>query len=226
MEHCTAADKECRIICTQPRRLAATSIATRVSQERNDTLGKTVGYQIRMDSRISPNSNLVFTTSGYLLRCLTGSSNNEVFKTITHLILDEVHEREKTTDFLLIAIRDAVKVNPHLKVILMSATIDSDLFSGYFDNCPVINVPGRLFDVDVKYLDDILHMMNYETGKMREYIKEAGLPKILRDAEDGDQVMAPIQQDIDAGKYQSILRRTLNICDNKKNAHFNFQNRA
>lgn len=210
MEHCTAANKECRIICTQPRRLAATSIATRVSQERNDTLGKTVGYQIRMDSRISPNSNLVFTTSGFLLRCITGSTNNDVFKTITHLILDEVHEREKTTDFLLIAIRDAVKTNPHLKVILMSATIDSELFSGYFDDCPVINVPGRLFDVHVNYLDEILHLMDYSTSKMREYVREVGLPKILRDAEDVDQVMPPVQQNIvpqvPSGKYNRIFQ--------------------
>lgn len=206
MECCTEAGMECRIICTQPRRLAAISIANRVSQERNDTLGKSVGYQIRLDSRISPTSNLVFTTSGYLLRCMTGTSNSEVFKTITHLILDEVHEREKTTDFLLIAIRDAVKVNPHLKVILMSATIDSELFSGYFDNCPVINVPGRLFDVNVQYLDDILYSMKYSSKKMREFMVENSMPKGLENdaAENGEQsepqgaenVLQPLAHDL------------------------------
>lgn len=62
MEQYTQANRECRIICTQPRRLAATSIATRISQERNDTLGKSVGYQIRLDSRVTPSTNLIFTT--------------------------------------------------------------------------------------------------------------------------------------------------------------------
>lgn len=62
MEECTQQNRECRIICTQPRRLAATSIATRISQERNDSLGKSVGYQIRLDSRLTPSTNLIFTT--------------------------------------------------------------------------------------------------------------------------------------------------------------------
>lgn len=183
MENCTAANEKCRIICTQPRRLAAISIATRVSEERNDSLGKTVGYQIRLDSRINATTNLIFTTSGYLLSCLTGSTKAQVFKTITHLILDEVHEREKTTDFLMIAIKDAIKMNSHLKVILMSATIDSELFSSYFDNCPVINVPGRLFDVDVKYLDDILFMMSFMSSQMQTFMRDTSQPKMLRTEE-------------------------------------------
>lgn len=79
------------------------------------------------------------STSGFLLRCLTGSKQGDVYKNLTHLILDEVHEREKVTDFLLIAIRDAIQTNPHLKVILMSATLDSEQFSKYFNNCPVSN---------------------------------------------------------------------------------------
>lgn len=169
-----------RIICTQPRRLAATSIADRISQERNDTLGKSVGYQIRLDSRITPTTNLILTTSGYLLRCLTGSKNDEVYKSLTHLILDEVHEREKITDFLLIAIKDAIAINPNLKVILMSATLDSKMFSEYFFECPVINVPGRTFDVDVNYLGEILMMTGYKTKHMRAYMTENKGPKVLR----------------------------------------------
>lgn len=171
---------KCRIICTQPRRLAATSIAARVAEERNDTVGNTIGYQIRLDSRVKANTNLIFTTSGYLLSCLTGSKNKDVYKNVTHLILDEVHEREKVTDFLLIAIRDILIEHPHLKVILMSATIDSDMFSDYFDKCPVINVPGRMFDVKVYHLAEILMILNYKTGGMAKYMYENKGPKVLR----------------------------------------------
>ncbi|XP_031621924.1 DExH-box ATP-dependent RNA helicase DExH1-like [Contarinia nasturtii] len=143
MEDSLLRQQNCRIYCTQPRRLAATSIAKRVALERGEDIGHSIGYQIRMESCISPITNLIYTTSGYLLRYLIGSKKL-VFKSITHLILDEVHEREKVTDFLMIFIRDVLKSNPHMKVILMSATLDSDIFCQYFGNCPVINVPGNV----------------------------------------------------------------------------------
>lgn len=122
----------------------------------------------------------IFQHSGFLLRCLTGSKPEDVYKNLTHLILDEVHEREKVTDFLLIAIRDALRVNSRLKVILMSATLDSEQFSQYFNNCPVINVPGRLFDVETLYLGDVLMKTGYKTKKMEAYMAENQGPKILR----------------------------------------------
>lgn len=90
------------------------------------------------------------------------------------------HEREKVTDFLLIAIRDAIKTNPHLKVILMSATLDSEQFSRYFENCPVINVPGRMFDVEIMHLGDVLVSTGYKTKEMTKYMSDNPLPKILR----------------------------------------------
>lgn len=114
------------------------------------------------------------------MRCLTGSKQEDVYKNVTHLIIDEVHEREKVTDFLLIAIRDAIKVNQRLKVILMSATLDSELFSDYFDKCPVINVPGRLFDVETLHLADVLMATGYKSKKMDIYMAENQGPKILR----------------------------------------------
>lgn len=85
-------------------------------------------------------------------------------------MLDEVHERELITDFLLIVIRDAIKMYPHLKVIIMSATLDSEKFSKYFDDCPVVNVPGRMFNVDIIHLDDILIDTGYETDEMTSYM--------------------------------------------------------
>lgn len=121
-----------------------------------------------------------FFRSGFLLRCLTGSKSEDVYNNLTHLILDEVHEREKVTDFLLIAIRDVLKANSHLKVILMSATLDSEQFSKYFDNCPVINVPGRMFDVEIMHLGDVLMATDYKTKEMTTYMNENQAPKILR----------------------------------------------
>lgn len=176
LEECEQRKTGCKIICTQPRRLAATSIAERVSQERHDQLGRSVGYRIRFDSCVSPTTNLIFMTSGFLLRCLT--SGGELFNSCTHLILDEVHERESITDFLLIAIRNALPTQPNLKVILMSATLDSEMFCKYFNECPLINVPGRSYPVDSVYLGELLHLTGYRTKNMEKYMRANGGPKL------------------------------------------------
>ncbi|XP_055694746.1 3'-5' RNA helicase YTHDC2-like [Lutzomyia longipalpis] len=161
LEDATKMNQPCRIICTQPRRLAALSVADRVAYERGEPLGNTVGYQIRLESQTSPTSNLIYCTNGILVRCLMGGYYTRVFENITHVIVDEVHERDMHSDFLLISLKEAIAVNPHLKVILMSATIDSQLFSQYFDNCAVINVPGRLYEVTNYHLEHVLHMTEY-----------------------------------------------------------------
>uniref|UniRef100_A0A336MYU1 CSON008604 protein n=1 Tax=Culicoides sonorensis TaxID=179676 RepID=A0A336MYU1_CULSO len=163
-----------RIICTQPRRLSAISISERVAQERNEILGQTVGYQIRLESKISPSSNLIYCTNGVLLRCLMSDKPESVFKYITHIIVDEVHERDKFSDFLLISLKRALKTIPHLKVILMSATIDSEVFTKYFHDCPLIEIPGKMFDVDIKYLEDILVEVGF-TNERIEQMKRAEL---------------------------------------------------
>ena len=95
MENATEKNQTCRIICAQPRRLSAISVAERVSFERSELVGKTVGYQIRLESRLSPNSNLIYCTNGVLLRCLMSGQPNELLCNCTHLLIDEVHERDK-----------------------------------------------------------------------------------------------------------------------------------
>ncbi|XP_031621966.1 3'-5' RNA helicase YTHDC2-like [Contarinia nasturtii] len=159
-------NKKTRIICTQPRRIAATSIAKRISEERNEHIGGTVGYQIRFDRCVNKTTNLTLTSSGFLLRCLTTSKPENLYQNITHLILDEVHEREQTTDFLFILAKEAIKWHPNLKIILMSATMDCKKFDDYFGGCPIINVPGRLFDVDILYLNDIIVNTEFENNAM------------------------------------------------------------
>uniref|UniRef100_A0A182VV52 RNA helicase n=1 Tax=Anopheles minimus TaxID=112268 RepID=A0A182VV52_9DIPT len=161
LEEAAQTNQPCRIICTQPRRISAVTVAERVCYERNEPLGDTVGYQIRLESRVKPTTNALFCTNGVLLRCLIGKVCTNFLKNITHIIIDEVHERDQYSDFLLIALRDNLSKNPLLKIILMSATIESDTFSKYFNNAPVIEIPGRLFPVEVVFLEDIL--LNIET---------------------------------------------------------------
>lgn len=176
LEDCADKGQHCRVICTQPRRLATTSIAERVSTERNDKLGKSVGYQIRLDSCISRETNLTFTTSGFLLRLIIGESADQYLKGVTHLIFDEVHEREDITDFLLIAIKNALASNPHLKVILMSATLDADIFCKYFGNCPRIDIPGRMYPVEILHLGEVLQETGYETEAMKKFMSVISRP--------------------------------------------------
>lgn len=107
--------------------------------------------------------------SGYLV-CLSKTESKNWYKNMTHIIIDEVHEREVNTDLLLIAIRNALKDNNSLKIVLMSATLNSKKLSEYFENCQIIDVPGRLFKIDVYHLGEVLMETGYRTDKMVDYI--------------------------------------------------------
>lgn len=150
------------IAITQPRRISAISLAERVAHELGESgAGSTVGHNVRFDSK-TPNRDLnimSFFTTGMLLRKL---QRNPDLLGVTHLIIDEVHERDCTTDFLLILIKRLLTRRKDLKVILMSASMDATLFSKYFDNCPIISVSGRCFPVKDVYLDDICHQFRFK----------------------------------------------------------------
>ncbi|KAF3452627.1 hypothetical protein FNV43_RR03060 [Rhamnella rubrinervis] len=157
----------CNIICTQPRRIAAISVAERVADERCESSpgspGSLVGYQVRLDSARNEKTKLLFCTTGILLRKIVGDRN---LTGITHVIVDEVHERSLLGDFLLIVLKNLLEKQsahntPKLKVILMSATVDSHLFSRYFSNCPVITAQGRTHPVTTYFLEDIYESVNY-----------------------------------------------------------------
>lgn len=98
-----------------------------VSFERNEQIGQSIGYQIRLESRVSVKTVLTYCTNGVLLRTLMGGGS--ALASITHVIVDEVHERDKLADFLLISLRDALTKFRDLRVVLMSATIDPTMFS-------------------------------------------------------------------------------------------------
>lgn len=170
LDQCQEQKLPARIYCTQPRRISAVSVAERVAYERMEKIGQSIGYQIRLESRVSPRTVLTYCTNGVLLRTLMAGDAS--LTGVTHIFVDEVHERDKFSDFLLIALRDALPRCKDLKLILMSATMDTQIFSRYFNNCPVITIPGRLHEVQRFYLEDILKITQYKTPKMIQVEKE------------------------------------------------------
>ncbi|TNN53113.1 putative ATP-dependent RNA helicase YTHDC2 [Liparis tanakae] len=170
LDECSRNGDPCRIFCTQPRRLAAIAVAERVAAERGESVGQTVGYHIRLESRVSPKTLLTFCTSGVLLRTLMAGDAS--MTTVTHVIVDEVHERDGLTDFLLTKLRDVLQKIPTLKLILSSAALDIDLFLKYFGSCPVIHLVGRQFEVKEFFLEDILTLTDFNNKDMKKYKEE------------------------------------------------------
>ncbi|KAF9331170.1 hypothetical protein BG006_005964 [Podila minutissima] len=200
---------QCDIVCTQPRRISAISIANRVSEELGDSRnsagkpGTLVGYQIRLESKVAPTNVLKFCTTGILLRRL---ESDKTLKGVTHLVIDEVHERTLESDFLLIILKKLLPRRPDLKVILMSATVDSARFSGYFSGCPVLEVPGRTFPVHAQFLEDVIDTTGYTLEEDSEYairlykdIRSKGSVDIA--GKGASRQTVQLQWDNDAGEY-------------------------
>jgi len=161
---------ECNIICTQPRRIAAVSVAKRVADERYEKLGQSVGYHVRFDNHPPTwGGSITYCTTGILLRQL--QEGWKALEGVSHVIVDEVHERNIQIDLLLVLLKRVLQDRlrgrpvPPVKIILMSATIDSTLFRKYFGaafdsgECPLIEIPGRTYPVERFYLDDIQTML-------------------------------------------------------------------
>lgn len=186
----------CNVICTQPRRIAAISVAHRVANERGETLGSrsSIGYQARFESKPpDDNGSITFCTTGVLLKRLQNyfsSSEGEGYRNldnVTHIVVDEVHERDVDTDLLLVVLK---RFSEHrrnrdkpLKILLMSATIDPTLFQEYFrdsqgQRAPVIEVPGRSFPVTKYFLDDTIQ--DLKKDKIAQWVfKELSVTKFL-----------------------------------------------
>ncbi len=137
-----------RIGVTQPRRIAATSVAARVASEIGTPLGTEVGYQVRFDDRTSPGTYVKFMTDGILLAEIHG---DRLLRRYDTLIIDEAHERSLTIDFLLGWVKRILPERPDLKVIVSSATIETERFSDFFGGAPIVTVEGRSYPVDVLY---------------------------------------------------------------------------
>lgn len=140
--------KHGKIACTQPRRVAAQSVAKRVAEEVGCKLGSTVGYTVRFDDCSSPQTQIKYMTDGMLQReALTDPEMSQY----SVIMLDEAHERTISTDVLFALLKKAAKRRPDLKLIITSATLDAGKFSEYFLGCPILHIPGRTFPVDILY---------------------------------------------------------------------------
>uniref|UniRef100_A0A182M8T6 Probable ATP-dependent RNA helicase spindle-E n=1 Tax=Anopheles culicifacies TaxID=139723 RepID=A0A182M8T6_9DIPT len=168
----------CNIIVTQPRKIAATSIARRVAEERSCELGSLVGFKVGLKEKVSADTRLLYVTTGVLLNSLISSKSLSYY---THIILDEVHEREVDMDFLLIIVRRLLTQSRHTKIVLMSATIESAEFAQYFKipgpnslfapQLAVTNCPQH--DVTVFYLENLEKLkidfaIKYESPEVHE----------------------------------------------------------
>ncbi|KAG0235902.1 hypothetical protein BGW42_004548 [Actinomortierella wolfii] len=137
-----------KIGCTQPRRVAAMSVAARVAEEMGVKLGYEVGYQIRFEDCTSEKTVLKYMTDGMLLREFMSEPDLASYSV---LIIDEAHERTLHTDILFGLIKDIARFRKDLKILISSATVNAQKFSDYFDGCPILNVHGRTFPVDIHY---------------------------------------------------------------------------
>ncbi|CEL93192.1 unnamed protein product [Vitrella brassicaformis CCMP3155] len=164
-EAVTRGSSDALILCTQPRRIAAISVADRVAFETGCDVGDVVGYQVRLQRLAGDQTRLLYCTNGILLRWMT---TDRALRGVTHVVLDEVHERSVEIDLLLLLLAKALHLNPQLKVCVMSASLAPDLFVNYFKRCghstASLIITGRKFEVTHHHADDIKRMLYGETG--------------------------------------------------------------
>ncbi len=180
-----------RIGVTQPRRLAAMTIAHRIAEELGEPLGRSVGYKIRFQDRTSRDGYIKVMTDGILLAETQGDRFLHEYDTI---IIDEAHERSLNIDFLLGIVRRLLDDRPDLKLVITSATLDTEKFSKAFKNAPVIEVSGRLYPVEVEY-----RVPDEEEAEDKDYVDQAveAIEYLRREKPPGDiLVFMPTEQDI------------------------------
>nr|KYP55752.1 Putative pre-mRNA-splicing factor ATP-dependent RNA helicase DHX16 [Cajanus cajan] len=141
-------DRYRKIACTQPRRVAAMSVAARVSQEMGVKLGHEVGYSIRFEDCTSEKTILKYMTDGMLLREFLGEPDLASYSVV---MVDEAHERTLSTDILFGLVKDIARFRPDLKLLISSATLDAEKFSDYFDSAPIFKIPGRRYPVEINF---------------------------------------------------------------------------
>jgi ATP-dependent helicase HrpA len=179
--------------CTQPRRIAAVTVTQRISEELGEEPGRTVGYQIRFQEHFNREAGYIkVMTDGILLAEAQGDRYLNDYDTI---IVDEAHERSLNIDFLLGILRRLLRLRKDLKLVITSATIDTEKFSRAFDGAPVVEVSGRTYPVEVLYED----FSETDTGEEPTYVEKAvaAVDRVVRQKKRGDiLVFMPTEQDI------------------------------
>jgi HrpA-like RNA helicase len=206
------------IICTQPRRISALGLADRVSDERCSSVGDEVGYIIRGESKSKPGTTkITFVTTGVLLRRIQSSSDSgniaSSLADVTHVVVDEVHERSLDTDFLLALLKDILRHRKDIKVILMSATLDADIFTQYFggrQSVGLVHIPGRTFPVEDYYLDDVIR----ETGFAPE-LTDRGFEEDTAPSSASDESFGKILRSVGMGINYELIASTVRCIDSK-----------
>jgi ATP-dependent RNA helicase DHX57 len=180
LEHWTERQQggKCNVVVTQPRRVAAIGLAERVAAERGEKVGETVGYSVRLESQRSARTRLLFCTTGVLLRRLQGEPG---LGGVTHVVVDEVHERTVEGDLLLLLLRTLISDGRNdLTLVLMSATADANELAAYFGSggvqrapaaVAVVSIPGFTHPVRELYLEDVLEMTGEVIGARSRYAK-------------------------------------------------------
>uniref|UniRef100_A0A6I8Q5K1 RNA helicase n=1 Tax=Xenopus tropicalis TaxID=8364 RepID=A0A6I8Q5K1_XENTR len=187
------------VACTQPRRVAAMSVAQRVADEMDVMLGQEVGYSIRFEDCSSAKTILKYMTDGMLLR---EAMNDPLLERYGVVILDEAHERTLATDILMGVLKEVVRQRNDLKVIVMSATLDAGKFQVYFDSCPLLTIPGRTHPVEIFYTPE--PERDYLEAAIRTVIQihmceeeEGDLLLFLTGQEEIDEACKRIKREID-----------------------------
>ena len=186
---------KCNIVCTQPRRIAAISVAQRVAAERGEIAGRgAVGYQVRFETALpQEHGSVTFCTTGIFLKrmqsSLEGANHGRNMDDVTHILVDEVHERDVDTDLLLVVLKrllaDRKARGKPIKVVLMSATIDPKLFQEYFPDeqgnpASIIDIPGRSYPVDKHFMDDFIPELVESAGSSSRWVfQDDGVQKYI-----------------------------------------------
>uniref|UniRef100_A0A1D1YGD6 RNA helicase n=1 Tax=Anthurium amnicola TaxID=1678845 RepID=A0A1D1YGD6_9ARAE len=214
----------CSIICTQPRRISAMSVSERVAAERGEKLGESVGYKVRLEGIRGRDTRLLFCTTGVLLRRLLVDRN---LKGVTHVIVDEIHERGMNEDFLLIILKDLLPRRPELRLILMSATLNAELFSSYFGGAPMMHIPGFTYPVRTQFLEDVIEMTGYRLtayNQIDDYGEEKSW-KMQKQAlrKRKSQIASAVEDALEAANFKDYSLRTREslLCWNPDSIGFN-----
>ena len=177
---------------TQPRRIAAMTVARRIAEELGQELGRAVGYKIRFKDRSSKDAYLKIMTDGILL---AETQSDRYLRAYDTIIVDEAHERSLNIDFILGILQTLLKRRDDLKLIITSATIDTEKFSKAFGDAPVIEVSGRMYPVDARYLPDDPIEGNGDLTHIE--LAAQAVKQLLKESSRGDiLVFMPTEQDI------------------------------